>query len=219
MSHDHSSLDPSHFTQEFWDDRYRTADRLWSGQPNAQLVAQTTDLAPGEALDAGCGEGADAIWLASRGWTVLAVDVSAVALERAASHATAQGGEIAERISWQRVDIRDWDPAPRQFDLVSAQFMHLPPPLLETVHATLAAAVRPGGTFLVVSHHRDDLHVNVGRPEGPTHIFPTPDELAESLDPDVWEVVVAAAIGRPATDLDGKPVTLTDTVLRALRRP
>src|SRR5215472_15529629 len=121
------------FTQEFWDNRYSSAGQLWSGQPNERFAALVADLAPGEALDAGCGEGADAIWLASRGWTVLAVDVSAVALERAASHVTAQGGEIAERISWQRADIRDWDPAPRQFDLVSAQFMHLPPPLLEAV--------------------------------------------------------------------------------------
>src|SRR4030095_10018657 len=100
MSHSHAHTDadthddPAHFTQEFWDDRYRTAGesgRLWSGQPNAQLVAQTADLAPGEALEAVCGEGADAIWLARQGWTVTAVDVSAVALERAAGYAAAAG--------------------------------------------------------------------------------------------------------------------------------
>ena len=93
MSHSHahscSHDDPAHFTEEFWDDRYGSAGesgRLWSGQPNPQLVAQTADLAPGEALEAGCGEGADAIWLARQGWTVTAVDVSAVALERDARY-------------------------------------------------------------------------------------------------------------------------------------
>ncbi len=113
----HSPDETIHFTPEFWDDRYRSADHLWSGQPNAQLVAQTADLAPGTALDAGCGEGADAIWLARHGWTVTAVDVSAVALARAGGYAAAAGDEIARRITWQQADLRSWDPAPQRFDL------------------------------------------------------------------------------------------------------
>ncbi len=217
MSHDHAAGDSVHFTQEFWDDRYRSADRLWSGQPNSQLVAQTSDLAPGEALDVGCGEGADAIWLASRGWTVTAVDVSTVALERAAGHAAALGSGIAERISWRHEDLLTWDPRPQQFDLVSAQFMHLPSPELESLHRRMADAVRPGGTLLVVSHHPDDLHANVGRP-GRRDLFQTAEQLAAALDPGRWEILIASAIGRPATDLDGQPVTVKDTVLRARRR-
>ena len=217
MSHDHRSDDAAHFTQEFWDDRYRSAGRLWSGEPNAQLVAQAADLPPGEALDAGSGEGADAIWLASHGWTVTAVDVSEVALERAAEHAAAQGGQVAGRISWRHEDLLSWDPGPQRFDLVSAQFMHLPSPELESLHRRLAAAVRPGGTLLIVTHHRDDLHANVGRP-GHLDLFPDAGQLAAALDPGDWEILVAGAIGRPATDLDGQPVTVTDSVLRAGRR-
>jgi SAM-dependent methyltransferase len=217
VSHNHASDDAVHFTREFWDDRYSSADRLWSGQPNPQLVAQTTGLTPGEALDAGCGEGADAIWLASRGWTVTAVDVSTVALERATSHAAAQGDQIAGRISWQHEDLLSWEPGSQRFDLVSAQFMHLPSPALESMHARLAAAVRPGGTLLIVGHHPDDLHVNVGRPAQLATFAPV-EELAAALDPGDWDVMIASAIGRPATDLDGQPVTLTDAVLRATRR-
>jgi len=217
VTHHHGPDEAVQFTQEFWDDRYRSAGRLWSGQPNAQLVAQAAGLPPGEALDAGSGEGADAIWLASRGWAVTAVDVSAVALERAAAHAAAQGDEIAGRIRWRREDLLSWDPGPQRFDLVSAQFMHLPSPELESVHRRLAAAVRPGGTLLIVSHHPDDLHANVGRPAH-HDLFPTPGQLAAGLDPGDWEILVAAAVGRPATDLDGQPVTITDTVLRASRR-
>jgi SAM-dependent methyltransferase len=204
--------DAIQFTQEFWDDRYRTADRLWSGRPNAQLVAQAGGLPPGEALDAGCGEGADAIWLASRGWTVTAVDVSAVALHRAADAAAAQG--LAGRITWRREDLLSWDPRPQLFDLVSAQFMHLP---FESMLARLAAAVGPGGTLLVVGHHPDDLHANVGRTAA-LGMFPSGEQMAAALDPADWQILVISAIGRPATDLDGGPVTVKDTVLRATRR-
>jgi SAM-dependent methyltransferase len=213
----HAPGDAIRFTQEFWDDRYRSADALWSGQPNPQLVAQTAGLAPGEALDAGSGEGADAIWLASQGWTVTAVDISAVALERAARLAADRGGQIAERISWQREDLLSWVPGQERFDLVSAQFMHLPGAVLATVHGRLAAAVRPGGTLLIVCHHPDDLHVNVGR-AGEPDMFPSAGQLAAGLDAGSWDTLVADDITRPATDLDGRPVTVTDVVLRAARR-
>ena len=226
MSHSHAHghaeafEDPAHFTQEFWDDRYRSAGgsgRIWSGQPNPQLVAQTADLVPGEALEAGCGEGADAIWLARQGWTVTAVDVSAVALGRAADYAAAAGDEIARRITWQREDLLSWVPGPGRFDLVSAQFMYAPEGELEAMHQRLAAAVRPGGTLLVVGHHPDDLHANVGR-TGSADRFWSARDIAASLDPGSWEVIVADAPGRSATDLDGRPVTVRDTVLRAARR-
>jgi SAM-dependent methyltransferase len=212
VSHDHAVQ----FTQEFWDDRYRSATRLWSGQPNSQLVAQASGLAPGEALDAGCGEGADAIWLASRGWAVTGVDVSAVALERAAAHAASLGAPVAERVRWQREDLLTWDPGPERFDLVSAQFMHLPEAAFAAMYQRLAAAVRPGGTLLVVAHHPDDLHVNIGRAGGS---FPAAEQMAAALDPGRWEVVVAGSAERAATNLDGEPVTVKDTVLRATRRP
>ena len=227
MSHHHSPV-VVQFTQEFWDERYRSAEKVWSGQPNPQLVTQTADLAPGEALDVGSGEGADAIWLARHGWTVTAVDVSAVALERAAGYAAAAGDEAAGRITWRREDLRSsdpgswdpgsWDLGPQRFDLVSAQFMYLPGAELESLHRRLAAAVRPGGTLLVVGHHPDDLHANVGR-KGSADMFWSAKELAAAvLDPGEFEVLVAADIGRSATDVDERPVTVKDTVLRASRR-
>jgi SAM-dependent methyltransferase len=217
VNHD-QDLDPDiHFSQEFWDERYLSADRLWSGQPNVQLVAQAAGLPAGHALDAGSGEGADAIWLAARGWTVTAVDVSAVALERAARHASDRGEQIAALIRWQREDLLSWDPAPQRFDLVTAHFMHLPEEALRTMHRRLAAAVRPGGTLLIVGHHPDDVHSNVRR-GGAGRVFPTATDVAAVLDQDSWDIVVAEAIGREVTDLDGRPATAKDTVLRAVRR-
>ena len=217
VSDDHPADDTTEFTQEFWDDRYRTAGRLWSGQPNPQLAAEAAGLTPGDALDAGCGEGADAIWLAARGWTVTAVDVSAVALGRAASQAAAHGGGVAERISWRRGDLFSWDPGARRYDLVSAQFMYLPGPGLASLHLRLGAAVRPGGTLLIVGHHPDDLHANVGR-HGRREMLFTAGQLAAALDPGQWDVLVVADVKRAMADLDGRPATVTDTVLRAARR-
>ncbi len=223
-SHDsHGSHDdePIEFTQEFWDDRYSSAGQLWSGQPNAQFAAQVADLAPGEALEAGCGEGADAIWLAQRGWTVTGVDVSAVALERAASAARAADeagaatGDIAGRITWQREDLLTWVPEPERFDLVSAQFMHFPPAELAAFHQGLAAAVRPGGTLLLIAHHPEDVHAQrKGRPD----LFWYAEDIAASLEADRWEVRVAEGAGRLAEDLDGQQMMVRDTVLRAARR-
>jgi SAM-dependent methyltransferase len=217
VSQDHVHGATIHFTREFWDERYRSAGRLWSGQPNPQLVAQVAELAPGEALDAGCGEGADAVWLAARGWTVTAADVSPVALERGAAHAAAEGEHAAARISWQQADLRSWDPGPERFDLVSAQFMYLPDGELGALHRRLAAAVRPGGTLLIVGHHPDDLHASLGR-TGDLTLFPDAGTMAAALDPAGWEIVVAGVFARPAAGLDGEAATAKDTVLRARRR-
>src|SRR5699024_157833 len=69
--------------EQFWDQKYGEQGRLWSGDPNGALVAEAGDLTPGHALDVGCGEGGDAHWLATQGWTVTGVDLSRVALARA----------------------------------------------------------------------------------------------------------------------------------------
>lgn len=219
QQHGHGEDEEIKFTQEFWDDRYSSAGRLWSGQPNAQLVAQAAGLDPagGEALDAGCGEGADAIWMAAQGWAVTAVDVSAVALERGAAAAAATGADVAGRIRWQREDLLTWGPDAGRYGLVSAQYMHLPPELFDALFARLAAGVRAGGTLLVVGHHPDDLHANVGRTGSPDR-FRLAEQLAAGLDPSAWDVAVAAPFDREAKDLDGQLVTVRDTVLRATRR-
>jgi SAM-dependent methyltransferase len=211
-------LDPDALlTREYWDARYGSAEQIWSGNSNPQLVAQVAGLVPGSVLDVGCGEGADAIWLAERGWQVTAIDISPVALERAAKRAREAGHEVAQRISWQQADVLTWDPAPRQFDLVSAQFMHLPRPARVALHRRLAAAVRPGGSLLIVGHHPADLETTVGRPHLPDFLY-TPEDVAATLDAAEWNVTAATAPGRQARDPEGRSVTIRDAVVRAFRR-
>jgi SAM-dependent methyltransferase len=203
--------------QASWDERYRSSDALWSGNPNPQLLTETSDLSPGTALDVGCGEGADAIWLAEHGWRVTAVDISTVALERGAAHAREVSVEVAQRITWLHADLTSWVPAASTYDLVSAQFIHLPKEQREALHHRLAASVSPGGTLLVVGHHPSDLQTTIPRPPVP-ELFFTASDIAASLDRHRWDIVVSEARARSTLDPEGRTTTIHDTVLRAQRR-
>ncbi|HKT01595.1 MAG TPA: FAD-dependent oxidoreductase [Rugosimonospora sp.] len=205
------------FERDAWEERYRGKPAIWSGRPNPQLVAEAAGLAPGRALDVGCGEGADATWLAGQGWQVTAVDISSVALERAAAHAAAAGPEVASRITFTRTDLREQPPAEGAYDLVSAQFMQLTADVRRQVYGRLAAAVAPGGVLLVVGHHPRDLRTAAHRMHFPDMMF-TAEEVAEELDPDAWQVLVTEARPRTATFPDGHEATIYDAVLVARRR-
>ncbi|MBO4204827.1 bifunctional NAD(P)/FAD-dependent oxidoreductase/class I SAM-dependent methyltransferase [Micromonospora echinofusca] len=203
------------FEQPGWEERYRAKPTIWSGNPNPQLVTEAHDLTPGRALDVGCGEGADAVWLARRGWRVDAVDISTVALERAAKHATDAG--LADRITFSHADLRKEPPAPGRYDLVSAQFMHLPGAARQELFARLAEAVAPGGTLLIVGHHPGDLRTSAHRMHFPDMMY-TAEEVAAPLDPADWEVT-AETRARTVTDPECRQVTIHDAVLVARRRP
>lgn len=203
-------------SRTFWEDRYRGGHvAAGNRQPNPQLVAEVAGLTPGTALDAGCGEGADAIWLASRGWQVTAVDFAPTALRRAREHAATLGAGITSRIDWVEADLTSWTPPEEQFDLVSAHYVHPAGPR-EVLLRGLAAAVAPGGTLLFVGHHPSDAHSAAHTSSPEVHV--TAEEVAAGLDPDRWELAVAETRIRRAT-WHGSGITLCDTVLRARKQP
>ncbi|MCU1548368.1 MAG: SAM-dependent methyltransferase [Arthrobacter sp.] len=215
--HEHSDaeLDPVPLgAAELWDEMYRSRPKVWSGRPNPQLVAEAAGLAPARALDLGCGEGADALWLAQQGWTVTAVDVSAVALERAKAHAqeTAHGANV----EWVRQDLAAWMPE-QLFDLVTAQFLHSTVMPWQQSLRLAAAAVRTGGTLLVVGHHPDGLPP-WGRHNSPDKYF-TAEAAAQELGLEApgWRLDVVDTRVRNATGPAGETAILTDAVLRATR--
>ena len=203
------------YDEAYWNERYGSHGHIWSGNPNPQLVAESTALPAGTALDVGCGEGADAVWLAAHGWRVTGVDISSVALERAAGHAAGQ--DLAGSLEWQHVDLLKWTPPANSFDLVSAQFMQLPHGEREPLFARLAAAVAPGGTLLVVGHAPSDMDSGARRPHRADVLFAA-DEVVSALDPALWHVLVAESRPRESGGHGGGPATVHDEVLRATRR-
>ena len=207
------------FDESFWDERYNDSDSVWSGNPNPQLVAEAAGLAPGRALDAGCGEGADALWLAERGWAVTAVDISRVALQKAAQHVSAQAKSVAAAAGstvFEHHDLLSWNPPESSFNLVNAQFMHLPQADRVPLYARLAAAVAVGGSLLIVGHSATDIHSGAHRPDVPDLFFTSAD-VAGALDQTKWRIFVAESRPRTAQDADGRPITIHDEVMRALR--
>jgi SAM-dependent methyltransferase len=194
-----------------WDERYATADRIWSGDPNGALMHEVADLPPGRALDVGCGEGADALWLASKGWDVTALDVSEVALNRARSHADAAGVNII----WVHSGLLAANLPDDGFDLVSAQYPALRrTPEDEAEHA-LIDAVAPGGTLLVVHHDVSDPTHALENGFDP-HDWVGPRDVADLLGSD-WQIEVNEVRTRTITGGAGAHHPL-DVVLRATRK-
>lgn len=166
-----------------WDARYREADQVWSGRPNGALVTEVADLPPGRALDVGCGEGADAVWLARRGWAVTALDVSQVALDRAAAAARQEKVDVR----WIRAGLLDAELG-GTFDLVVAMYPALRRGAGTHAERALLAAVAPGGTLLVVHHADVDAEQAAAHGFDPADYVRPPDVLAV-LD-DGWRVQV-----------------------------
>ncbi|MFW7414521.1 FAD-dependent oxidoreductase [Demequina sp. SO4-18] len=198
----------------FWEGRYADSERSWSGRVNPTLASAVEGLTPGRALDLGCGEGADAIWLSQQGWQALGLDISGTAVARARAAAADAGAQAA----FQVADLATWQPADG-FDLVTASFLHSPVDLPRTeVLARASAAVKPGGHLLLVTHvapppwaDPEDSH---------HHAFLSARQEADALglDASEWEEVRVEHVEREASGPDGQPGRLTDGVVLLRRR-
>ncbi|WP_136056387.1 class I SAM-dependent methyltransferase [Microbacterium sp. K24] len=220
MSPEDHRTEPPVEPAAFWEDRYRSTrgehGRVWSGRVNEAVEREISGIPSGTALELGCGEGGDALWLAGRGWQVTAIDISATALAVGAAEAERTG--LADRIQWIRADLSTWQPS-GEFDLVTSAFLHSPVDLpREEVLRRAATAVAPGGRLLVVGHGETPPGSKLGRHlhEGPP--LPSSDDVLASLHlADDWTIETNAHVERPGVWRDGSTVTLVDSVVRARR--
>lgn len=200
-------------TQQHWEDRYAERGRIWSGRVNARLAEIAGPLTPGHALDLGCGEGGDALWLAEHGWQVTGVDISETALNRAAAEAAARG--LADRVRFAQMNLSESFPDGR-FDLVSAHFLHSLVDLDRTrIFSAAAGAVAPGGVLLIVDHGAappwaERIH---------DHEFPRAGEVLATMNLDErrWDRIHVGSVRRDAVGPDGQAGVLLDNLI-VLRR-
>jgi SAM-dependent methyltransferase len=197
------------FDAAYWEARYADHGGHDHVTPNPHLVRHLSGVVPGAALDAGCGEGGSALWLAASGWRVTGVDVSVTALERARQHAETLGAEAAARIDLLQADLTTWEPPRARFDLVTAHYVH-PAGSQRALVRRLATAVAPGGTLLVVDH-------GPGDEDSHAHTHTSVDTLAAALDTRDWTVEVAETRTRTESRPHAQEVTRRDVVLVARR--
>ena len=196
-----------------WDARYRERGAaMWSGRPNGRLVAEVASITVGRALDVGCGEGADAIWLAQRGWTVAAIDVSEVAICRAREVSHLAGASV----EWICGDVLQTPFPPGSFDLVSMQYPALPKAAGDAAVRRLLDTVRSGGLLLAVYHDLDDEHLEHMKSRGvdPAN-YVGADDLGRLLGEDFTVELHAV---EPRIDPPPGAAHVADVVVRARRR-
>jgi len=199
---------------DFWEDRYASQERVWSGTVNHALVQVASALAPGRALDLGCGEGGDVVWLAQHGWDATGVDISTTATRRATDVARA-AGIPDDRIRFVAADLSTWTPT-GTYDLITAGFLQSPVELPRAdILRRMVGRVAPGGHLLVVAHAAMPPWAN-----NPAHhhTFPTPAEEVAALGLDGWTTEIAEVRSREAIGPEGQLATLDDTVV-LVRRP
>ena len=209
----HAEPDPDLSPTEYWEQRYSGSERVWSGKVNATMASVVAELAPGTAIDLGCGEGGDVLWLAEQGWTALGLDISATAVDRARKEASARGLDGA---SFEAVDLDAWEPEPASVDLVTASFFQSNVALDRTAILRRAmTALRPGGRLVTVSHAAPPSWAK----DHPATMVSVQEEAAQLVrSAKEWEVELAAERPRAATAPDGSAGEHLDAVLVLQRR-
>ncbi|WP_345941383.1 class I SAM-dependent methyltransferase [Nesterenkonia sp. E16_10] len=200
--------------KNFWESRYADSERIWSGRVNPTMSSLVADLPAGRALDLGCGEGADVLWLAARGWQAMGIDISATAVAhgkaQAESHDLGDGSAV-----FLAADLPEGMPE-GPFDLISASFLQSPVALdRQRILQTAADRVAVGGRLMLVSHATSPPWST--HRHGPDEMPTLEGDLSALVPRDAWEVQVGELRERSARGPNGEDATLEDLVILAKR--
>lgn len=182
-----------------WDARYAGSELVWSAAPNQFVHGALAAKAPGRALDLAAGEGRNALWLASLGWEVTAVDFSEVALDK--GRAVEQSLSLERQISWVRADVTEWTPD-GEYDLAVVAYLQLPEAERTKAVRRAFGALRLGGELLWVAHDSTNLVEGTGGPQDP-EVLMTADDVLSDLGGERFEVIVAERVERMVPQDDG----------------
>ncbi|MCQ4121089.1 class I SAM-dependent methyltransferase [Rhodococcus tibetensis] len=163
-----------------WDERYSQSEFVWGAPPNAVVVEQVTTLPRGRALDLACGEGRNALWLATRGWEVTGLDYSAVAIDKARRVAADAPRSVRGRLDYRVADVTDSDLG-AEYDLALVIYLHLPRAERREVVNRAISALKPDGILMILGHDAVNLSQGVGGPQDPEILF-TPEDLVHELN-------------------------------------
>jgi LmbE family N-acetylglucosaminyl deacetylase len=186
---------------EEWDRRYASAPQVFRAEPDESLVELVSPLPPGTAIDLGAGEGRNSLWLARRGWNVVAVDASRVALDRLSDAAEVEGLSIktvADDLISYLANVRV---AGTTFGLVVLAYVHPDPSGRAELLTAAAHSLSAGGHLFVVGHHVSSLGVT--GPPDPARLY-TEDDLREIPGLDVIRLEQRRGksdVSEPGTDV------------------
>lgn len=185
-----------------WDERYQSHDHLWSATPNLFVADRLKGATPGRGLDVASGEGRNAIWLASLGWQMTAVDFSEVATERGRSH--------SEAVDFVVADVTTWMPD-AVFDLVLMAYLHLTAPDFEELVRRSRDWLASGGELFLIGHDVSNVDEGWGGPQYPEVLWDVPEILGwlEGMT-----VVEAEVVNRPVDTDEGRQYA-RDALVRA----
>lgn len=189
-----------------WDQRYREADRLWSATPNLFVEDRLRHRAPGRGLDLAAGEGRNAIWLASLGWHMTAVDFSAVGVSR--------GSGQSEVVEFVVADVLVWEPD-TDFDLILIAYLHLGQAEFQRVVQRAREWLRPGGELFMIGHHTSNIESGWGGPQNPEILWDVPAVL-EWLEG--MTVIESEVVRRPVETDEGRQYA-RDALIRVQASP
>lgn len=195
--------------RESWNERYGTDELVWHAEPNRFLVEAVEGLTPGRALDLACGEGRNAVWLASQGWKVVGVDFSSAGLAKGRGMAHERGVEV----TWVEADVVSWTPPRGAFELVVVMYLQLPADQRRAALGHAAAALAPKGVLLVVGHDATNPTEGFGGPQDPAVLYGAEDVVG---DLGGLRIDRAERVERQVETPSGAAVAL-DALVRAVR--